>query len=194
MDKAKALESLRRRMEKDTNLPLRKGAKKLVFGEGNPQAFIYFLGEAPGRFEDELGRPFVGRAGKLLDDLLKNIGIKRGDVYISNIVHLRPPNNRQPTDSEIEAFSSYVDGQIEIIEPKLVVTLGRFSLHKFLPLAKISQVHGKLQTIKWHKKIIRILPIYHPAAGLRNINIRKKLEEDFGKIAKVLPDALRADV
>lgn len=190
MSKKEELMSLKKKMEEDKSLPLREGATNLVFGEGNHEAAIYFLGEAPGRFEDKLGRPFVGQAGKLLDKLLSRIGAKRSDVYISNIVRFRPPDNRQPTPSEIDAFLPYVDREIEIIQPKLIVTLGRFSMSKFLPEAKISETHGKLQNVRWHKKFRRILPLYHPAAALRNGRMRAALEEDFAKI----PKALHADV
>lgn len=186
MNKQEELLSLRKKMEIDKSLPLRESARNLVFGEGNPKASIYFLGEAPGRFEDKVGRPFVGNAGKLLDRLLERIGIKRSDVYISNIVRFRPPNNRQPNTSEIAAFSPYADEEIEIIQPKLIVTLGRFSLAKFNPKAKISEAHGKLQRVGWRKKLLNILPLYHPAAALRSQRIREALEEDFAKIPKVL--------
>lgn len=186
MNKHQELLFLKKKMEGDQNLSLCAGAKRLVFGEGNSDALIYFLGEAPGRFEDKIGRPFVGQAGKLLDKLLTEIGIKRSDVYISNIVRFRPPKNRQPTPAEIEAFLPYVDLEIEIIQPKLIVTLGRFSLAKFLPKAKISETHGKLQKVKWHNKRFRIFPLYHPAAALRNGRMRSSLEEDFKKIPKIL--------
>lgn len=186
MDKTAQLEQLKLRMEKDSCLPLRETATQLVFGEGSPEASIYFLGEAPGRFEDKLGRPFVGQAGKLLDKLLERIGTKRSDVYISNIVRFRPPNNRQPSPSEIAAFLPYVDREIEIIQPKLIVTLGRFSMVKFLSEAKISEAHGKLQTVRWRKKLLRILPLYHPAAALRSGRMRQALEEDFAKIPKAM--------
>lgn len=186
MNKQKELLSLREKMEEDESLPLRSSAKNLVFGEGNPETSIYFLGEAPGRQEDKLGRPFVGQAGKLLDKLLEKIGTKRNDVYISNVVRFRPPDNRQPTPSEIEAFLPYVDREIEIIQPKLIVTLGRFAMAKFLTDTKISEAHGKLHTVRWHKKDLRILPLYHPAAALRNNRMREALEQDFAKIPKVL--------
>lgn len=179
MNKQKELLALRKKMEGDLSLPLRGGATNLVFGEGNHEASIYFLGEAPGRQEDQLGRPFVGNAGKLLDKLLTLIGTKRSDVYISNIVRFRPPNNRQPTPREIEAFLPYVDSELEIIQPKLVVTLGRFAMAKFLPEAKISETHGKLQNVRWYKKLLQILPLYHPAAALRKGRMRTALEGDL---------------
>jgi DNA polymerase len=188
MGKKTELKQLKERMEADTSLPLRETATQIVFGEGAPEARLYFLGEAPGRFEDKLGRPFVGNSGKLLDKLLERIGTKRSDVYISNIVRFRPPDNRQPTPSEIAAFLPYVDREIEIIQPKLIVTLGRFSMAKFLPEVKISGVHGKLQTVMWQKKLLNILPLYHPAAALRSTRMRKALEEDFEKIPRIVHD------
>lgn len=166
-------------MAADTSLPLRESAANLVFGEGNPDAKIYFLGEAPGRFEDKSGRPFVGQAGKLLDKLLQSIGLKRESVYISNIVRFRPPENRDPKPEELAAFAPYVDEEIKIIDPKVIVTLGRFSLNKFLPEVKISAVHGQPQKIIRQGKKVTVVPMYHPAAALRNGQIRKQLEKDF---------------
>ncbi|MBI5242485.1 MAG: uracil-DNA glycosylase [Elusimicrobia bacterium] len=167
-------------------LPLRESATQLVFGEGNPNADICFIGEAPGRFEDQQGRPFVGQAGKLLDKLLGEIGIRRDDVYITNIVKYRPPNNRPPTPSEIGAFLPYVDEEIGIIDPKLIATLGRFSLAKFMPEGKISKVHGVMQTVRWNGKTLHILPLYHPAAAFRRRAMRQALEEDFRRIPHIL--------
>lgn len=174
-------------MEDDKSLPLREGATQLVFGEGNPDSEIYFLGEAPGYWEDQKGRPFVGLAGKLLDELIQNLGLRREDVYISNIVRFRPPENRDPLPSEIAAFAIYVNQEIEIINPKIIVTLGRFSMGKFLPGAKISQVHGRIQQVTWRDKEVVVVPMYHPAAALRAGEIMKQLKEDF----KVIPEALK---
>ena len=180
------LNRLRERMEADTGLPLREGATHLVFGEGNPDSQLYFLGEAPGQSEDEQGRPFVGRAGKLLTSLLSGIGVKREDAYISNIVRFRPPNNQPPKPAEIAAFLPYVNEEISIIQPLLIVTLGRFAMEKFLPTAKITQVHGTLQTVPWQGRLVHVFPLYHPAAALRNPQMRQALEADFQKIPSVL--------
>ena len=180
------LKQLRDRMQQDTSLPLREDATQLVFGEGNPDAKLYFLGEAPGQSEDKQGRPFVGRAGKLLNTLLERIGMQRADVYISNIVRFRPPNNRPPTPAEIAAFLPYVNEEIAIIKPLLIVTLGRFSLAKFLPTEKITQAHGTLHTVDWQGRRIHVFPLYHPAAALRNPQMRSALEEDFDKIPSIL--------
>lgn len=187
MDKKEVLKRLKREMEEDKNLPLRDGATQLVFGEGNPDSEIYFLGEAPGFHEDRLGRPFVGQAGKLLDQLIESVGLRREDVYISNVVRYRPPTNRDPLPEEILAFQPYVDREIEIIDPKIIVTLGRFSMGKFLPGSKITQVHGKPRTINWHGKNVTVIPMYHPAAALRSLDIMHQIKEDF----KAIPEALK---
>lgn len=187
MDKQAQLAELKAKMQGDKSLPLREGATQLVFGEGNPDSEIYFLGEAPGYFEDQKGRPFIGQAGKLLDELIQSIGLRREDVYISNVVRFRPPENRDPTPEEIAAFAPYVDAEIEIINPKIFVTLGRFSMGKFLPGVKISQVHGKVHQATWKGKEVIVVPMYHPAAALRAGEIMKQLKSDF----KIIPEALK---
>lgn len=184
MTNKQKLQLLRKHMLKNKKLPLRDSATQLVFGEGNSEAQIYFLGEAPGFYEDQQGRPFVGLAGKLLDKLLDNINLKRADVYISNIVRFRPPNNRDPLPEEIGAFRPYVDKEIEVIAPKIIVTLGRFSMNKFFPDSKISQIHGQAKKINWKGLEITVIPMYHPAAALRSSEVMKKLEADFQKIPK----------
>ncbi len=188
MNKKEELEDLRRKMEEDKTLPLREGATQLVFGEGNSESKIYFIGEAPGFHEDRLGRPFVGQAGKLLDFLIETIGLKREDVYISNVVRFRPPENRDPEPAEILAFQPYVDREIEIINPKLIVTLGRFSMAKFLPGVLISKVHGKARTVMFRGKDVTVLPMYHPAAALRSTDLMRQLREDFKRIPEVLKE------
>lgn len=186
-DKAEELKKLKKELEEDEGLPLRDGATQLVFGEGDPDSEIYFLGEAPGFNEDRLGRPFVGQAGKLLDQLVEGIGLKREQVYISNVVRFRPPGNRDPLPEEIEAFRPYVDREIKIVAPKIVVTLGRFSMGKFFPNAKISQIHGKQRVVNWNGKSISVIPMYHPAAALRSIDIMRQIREDF----RVIPEMLK---
>lgn len=186
MTKAEKLAELKARMDSDMTLPLRSGATQLVFGDGNPDSEVYFIGEAPGYFEDKEGKPFVGLAGKLLTKLIESIGLAREDVYISNVVRFRPPSNRDPEPSEIEAFQSYVDEEISIIDPKVIVTLGRFSMGKFLPEARISQVHGKPFNITWGGKDVLVLPMYHPAAALRSGGIMQQLQQDFMIIRKAL--------
>lgn len=186
MTNEEKLKLLKEKLEQNKNLPLRDQATQLVFGEGNPNSEIYFLGEAPGFHEDRQGRPFVGLAGKLLTELLGTIGLERKDIYISNIVRFRPPENRDPLPEEIAAFAPYVDKEIEVISPKVIVTLGRFSMNKFIPDVKISQVHGKPRYINWKGKEIIVIPMYHPAAALRAGAVMKQLKEDFLKIPSLL--------
>lgn len=162
-----------------------------VPGEGNPDAEIMFIGEAPGENEDLEGRPFVGAAGKLLTQLIKEIlGLDREDVFITNIVKCRPPNNRDPADDEILACSPYLDRQIDIIKPKVIVTLGRHSTKYIFNkigenFSSISKVRGKSYIWKYKDKEIMVFPTYHPAAALYNPNLRKTLEEDFKKIKEM---------
>lgn len=184
--KSERLADLKKRMLADVRLPLREGATQLVFGEGNPNTKVYFLGEAPGYYEDKQGRPFVGLAGKLLDQLIVSIGLTRDQVYISNVVRFRPPGNRDPEPDELVAFAPYVDEEIEIIDPKIIVTLGRFSMGKFIPDVKISQVHGRAFKVKFEGKEVFVLPMYHPAAALRSTGILNVLKEDFLLIKKAL--------
>lgn len=186
MTKQELLDELKQKMQSDVSLPLREGATQLVFGEGNPDTDLYFLGEAPGYYEDREGRPFVGLAGKLLDQLIQSIGLARADVYISNVVRFRPPANRDPEPDEIGAFAPYVDREIEIINPKVIVTLGRFSMGKFLPEARISSVHGQVFNADWNGKKVTVIPMYHPAAALRSTTILASIKEDFQKIRDYL--------
>lgn len=188
MGKTYELQVLKKTMQEDSSLPLRNSATQLVFGEGNPDAKVYFLGEAPGYWEDQKGRPFVGAAGKLLDELIESLGLTREQVYISNVVRFRPPENRDPTPGELEAFRPYVDQEIEIIEPKLIITLGRFSMGKFLPNERISKVHGQVKRVNWNGKNITVIPMYHPAAALRADAVMKQIKEDFKVIKKVLEE------
>jgi len=163
-----------------------------VIGEGNHFAKIIFIGEAPGQREAETGRPFCGAAGKILDELLVSIGIGREDVYITNVVKDRPPNNRDPEPVEIEIYSPFLDRQISVIKPKIIATLGRFStkyiLEKFNLSEKnesITKLHGKAIDTKTSFGTVKIVPLYHPAVVLYNAGSRKILEEDF-KVLKEL--------
>lgn len=166
---------------------LAETANALVLGDGNPDADIVFIGEAPGKNEDEQGLPFVGAAGKFLNEMLAGIGLKRNDIYITNIVKYRPPNNRDPLPEEKKAFWPYLVQQIDIIEPKVIVTLGRHSMEYFLPEGfKISQVHGQPKRITFGKDKVIILPLYHPAAALYNGAMRETLIEDFNRLPKIL--------
>ena len=187
MKKLEELQKLEEKMEKDNSLPLKKSDTNLVFGVGDPDAKILFIGEGPGFHENRLKEPFVGNAGKFLDQLLRSINIPRESVYITNVVHHRPPENRDPEPSEIAAYGKYLDEMIKIIDPEVIITLGRFSMGKFLPTAKISTTHGKLFRVNWKDKDLFVIPMYHPAASLRNGEIMRQEKEDFLR----LPDALK---
>ena len=160
-----------------------------VPGEGPPDAEIMFIGEGPGYYEDRQGRPFVGPAGKLLDELLATIGLRREEVFIANMVKCRPPNNRDPFPSEIAACSKYLDRQIELIRPKLVVTLGRFSFAKFFPKETISKARGKPRKVQG----FTVYPIMHPAAALHRQEFKKVIEEDFKAIPRLLKEAISSE-
>ncbi|OGL32989.1 uracil-DNA glycosylase [Candidatus Saccharibacteria bacterium RIFCSPHIGHO2_12_FULL_42_8] len=165
---------------------LAKEATNLVMGDGTADADIVFIGEAPGKNEDEQGLPFVGAAGKFLNEMLASIGLERDDVYITNIVKYRPPNNRDPLPEEKKAFWPYLVQQIDVIEPKVIVTLGRHSMEYFLPDQKISQIHGEPKRISFGEKKVVILPLYHPAAALYNGGMRATLLEDFARIPAII--------
>lgn len=161
---------------------LHHSRKLAVPGEGPANAEIMFIGEGPGFHENEQGRPFVGQAGKLLDELLSKINMKRAEVFIGNVVKCRPPGNRDPEPEEIQACNDYLDRQIQIINPKVIVTLGRFSMARFFSNAKISDVHGQSITVKGRL----VVAMYHPAAALHQQSLRPVLEADFAK----LPDLI----
>jgi DNA polymerase len=181
MDKLAELKKIEDEMAANASLPLRDEAN-LVFGEGDVDGGVMFVGEAPGANEDRLRRPFVGRGGQLLDTMIEGLGWKRADVYITNIVKRRPPENRDPLPEEIEAYKPYLTRQIAVIDPKLIVTLGRFSMNYFLPLAKITRDHGRPLLVNGRT----IFPVYHPAAALRSTRMMETLRGDFKKIPSVL--------
>ncbi len=185
--KKEQLDELNARMAKCSACALRPVCKNVVPGEGNAEAEIMFIGEAPGQKEDETGHPFVGAAGKFLNEMLAMINLKREDVYIANVVKCRPPQNRDPLPDEIAACWPWLLAQIKIIQPKLIVTLGRHSMERFLPGMKISQVHGKAmrREIPGIGKQI-FYTLYHPAAALYNGGMRETLIKDFRRIPKVL--------
>jgi DNA polymerase len=161
---------------------LAASATQLVFGYGNSNAKVVFIGEAPGKKEDQEGRPFIGAAGKFLDEMLDNIGLSREEVYITNIVKYRPPNNRDPLPSEKEQFLPYLLEELEAIKPAIVVTLGRHSMNCFLPEEQIGKIHGQII----RKSGYTFVPLYHPAAALYNGAMRQVLIEDFNKIPNIL--------
>lgn len=187
MTKAKQLQAVFSQLEKDLpTLPLGDLGENTVPGDGNPDSEIMYIGEAPGYYESVQRKPFVGRSGQLFVNTSAEVGFPRDQVYITNIVKVRPPDNRDPLPTEIVAYRPYLDQEIEIIQPKLIITLGRYSMAKFLPEVKISQVHGRLHRVKWKNHKLYILPMYHPAAALRNPKMKQSFVEDFQKIPKVL--------
>ena len=162
-----------------------------VIGEGSISTGIMFIGEAPGYYEDLQGKPFVGKAGRILDELLHSVALERADVYITNILKCRPPGNRNPKPHEIEACTPYLDSQLAIIEPRIIVTLGSFSLsyifHKFgLKPDKISKIHGKVFTVSTISGIKKIISLYHPAVATYNPGMKEILMEDFKRLADCL--------
>lgn len=164
-----------------------KSRTKAVPGEGRPDAKILFIGEGPGLNEDRQGRPFVGPAGQFLDELLASINLKRADVFITNVVKCRPPNNRDPLPEEIQACNDYLDRQIAALNPQVIVTLGRYSMAKFFGNEKISVIHGRARKIDGRICIA----MYHPAAGLHQASLKDVIRQDFKKIPLVIAEAER---
>ncbi len=189
MDKKTELENLHKKWFAECQCELKETAIQPVPGHGNPNAEIVFIGEAPGRAEDEQGKPFVGAAGKFLEELLSLVNLKREDVYITNIVKYRPPGNRDPSPEEKGACREWLEGELAIISPKLIVFLGRHAMNNFFPGEQISKVHGKLLV----KEILNVptkyfFALYHPAAALYDGSMRGILAEDFKKLPKVLAE------
>ncbi|OYX37174.1 uracil-DNA glycosylase [Candidatus Saccharibacteria bacterium 32-50-10] len=180
------LDSLAKEIVDQNTCPdLASSATQLVMGEGSAQAEIVLIGEAPGKNEDIQGRPFVGAAGRFLDEMLEAAGLSRQNVYITNIVKYRPPDNRDPLPEEKAAFWPYLMRQIEIISPKVIITLGRHSGAAFLPDLRISRDHGRLHTVRYHQHEYLLIPLYHPAAALYNGSMRQVLVDDFLRAAEV---------
>ena len=165
-----------------TACDLAKQRTQVVPGEGDAHAEIMFIGEGPGYHEDQQGRPFVGPAGKLLDEFIASIGLKREQVYIANVVKCRPPGNRDPLPGEIEACKHWLDGQIELINPKVIVTLGRHSMGRFITDETITRAHGKARTVGQRL----VFPVHHPAAALYQGSLRATIEEDFRKLPALI--------
>lgn len=187
MNKQDELDALQTAIIKKGICPeLAAQATQLVMGAGNPNADIVLIGEAPGKNEDEQGLPFVGAAGKFLNEMLASAGMNREDVYITNIVKYRPPNNRDPLPEEKQAFWPYLLKQLQIIEPKIVVTLGRHSMEYFLPGQYISKIHGQPKCIQFGDHKIVIVPLYHPAAALYNGSMRSVLIDDFMRMPEII--------
>lgn len=191
-EKQKKLDDLKAKIIAEKVCPeLAESATQLVFGDGNLDAKIVFIGEAPGKNEDIQGIPFVGAAGKFLNEMLASIDMKREDIYITNIVKYRPPNNRDPLPEEKAAFLPYLQAQLDIIHPAIVVTLGRHSMNCFLPDLQIGKVHGqpkriKVQFVGDSVSRLVILPLFHPAAALYNGGMRQTLLDDFAKIPTII--------
>ncbi len=176
------LELIAREVAGCTACVLSKTRHKTVPGSGGAHADIMFIGEAPGYHEDQRGEPFVGPAGQFLDELLASIGLKRADVFIANVVKCRPPNNRDPQPDEIAACDQFLQRQIAAIKPKVVVTLGRFSMGKFFPGESISRIHGRARA----RNGVLYFPLYHPAAALHQPALRRTIEEDFKKLPELI--------
>lgn len=167
---------------------LAEQATQLVMGSGDLNTDIILIGEAPGKNEDKMGIPFVGAAGKFLDKMFAEAGMSRGEVYITNIVKYRPPGNRDPSPTEKQEFWPYLVRQIEIIQPKVILTLGRHSGQAFLPNLEISQDHGQPQPVTLNGREYAVIPLYHPAAALYNGKLRQTLIDDFLKTLKYVRD------
>jgi len=188
-NKTQKLENLHKQWIEDCECELKKTATQAVKGVGSADAEIVFIGEAPGKKEDELGEPFVGAAGKFLNEMLSLINLKREEIYITNIVKYRPPNNRDPLPEEKSACREWLLGELKIISPKLIVFLGRHAMNNFFPDQKISNAHGKLLIKKFNGISTKFFfPLYHPAAALYDGSMREVLIEDFKKIPKVLKE------
>jgi len=182
LDAIVVLEEVARDVSECTACALSRTRNKTVPGEGSPHADIMFIGEAPGFNEDKQGRPFIGQAGQFLGELLASIGLERSSVFISNVVKCRPPNNRDPLPDEISACDRFLQRQIAAIQPKMIVTLGRFSMAKFFPGESISRIHGQER----RRNGLIYVPMYHPAAALHQPALRKVIEEDFRKLPSLL--------
>ena len=168
-----------------TNCALHHSRNQAVPGEGPANAEIMFIGEGPGFHENEQGRPFVGAAGQFLDQLLQQAGVTRGDVWIGNVVKCRPPGNRDPLPEELAACDVYLEKQIDAINPSIVVTLGRFSMNKFMPGAKISQVHGQMRKVGERY----VIAMFHPAAALHQASLKPAILADFARLPELLKQA-----
>ncbi len=186
-EKIAELEKIAKEVREFKGLDIAKNATNAVPGEGDPDAQIMFIGEGPGHNEDIQGRPFVGQAGKLLEKtLMSELGLTRDQVYITNIIKYRPPENRDPFPNEIEACREWLDRQIEVISPKIIVTLGRYSMAKFIPDVSISKVHGQARFVDFSGQRYIVFPMYHPAAALRAGAVMQQFIADFSKLKNLL--------
>ena len=173
-----------------TACPLSEGRTQVVFGNGNADADLVFVGEAPGFHEDQQGVPFVGRAGQLLDELLREHGMTREDVFVLNVLKCRPPGNRDPQPEEIESCRPYLDAQVELIQPLVICTLGNFATKLLTRSVRgITQVHGRPQTHTIGGRSVEVYPLFHPAAALRTPRVKEQLREDFSHLPALLAEA-----
>ncbi len=180
-----ALSQLYQEIERCQDCELAKHRTRVVPGEGAENASLFFIGEAPGWHEDQQGRPFVGPAGQFLEQLLASISLKREQVYIANVIKCRPPGNRDPLPNEIQSCQKWLDRQIEIVHPKMIITLGRYSLARYFPGENISKVHGKARK----DNNVILYAMYHPAAALHQGSLRKTIEADMLQIPTILAQA-----
>lgn len=190
MDEQQAIVQLEEIAEQVRGCPkceLSRTRTNAVPGEGDPRAEVMLIGEGPGFYEDREGRPFVGNAGKFLNELLAKAGLTREEVFITNVVKCRPPGNRDPLPDEIAACAPYLEGQIEAIDPAVIVTLGRFSMARWFPGERISKIHGQAKR-QGHRLVV---PMYHPAAALHQSSLRATIEEDFERLPKFLAEIER---
>jgi DNA polymerase len=187
-ERAAALEAIASEVRACTRCRLAEGRTNAVPGEGSPETEVVFVGEGPGQNEDRQGRPFVGAAGSLLEELLGMIGWRRDDVFITNVVKCRPPNNRDPEPDEIAACQPFLQRQLEILDPALLVTLGRFSLQTFMPGDRISRVHGTERPIEpsTGARAATGYALYHPAAALRQGSLKETMQRDMARVPEVL--------
>ena len=185
MTREEMLESLYAEIRSCTKCPLHRGRTQAVPGEGPIDADIMFIGEGPGFHEDRQGRPFVGAAGKFLEEMLAGIGIRRDEVYIANVIKCRPPGNRDPLPNELEACSEYLDRQIELVNPSVIVTLGRFSMARYFPGAKISAIHGQSRRVG--NRIV--VPMLHPAAALHQPKWKATAIADMQRLPELISRA-----
>jgi DNA polymerase len=185
MTPEETLQQIQAEVQVCTRCGLQFSRKFGVAGTGPANAEIMMIGEAPGFHENETGIPFVGGSGKFMDELLQGIGLQRDEIFIGNVVKCRPPSNRDPLSDELAACDAYLERQITAINPKVIITLGRFSMNKFFPNAKISEIHGKAMNVRGRL----IVPMYHPAAALHQRSLRPILEEDFAKLPDLIAQA-----
>lgn len=185
-----SLDTIAARVRVCTQCELHRMRTNAVPGHGNPKAEIMFIGEGPGWHEDRQGLPFVGAAGQFLDEMLQSIGLARDEVFITNVVKCRPPGNRDPLPDEIAACSAYLDAQIAAIQPKVIVTLGRFSMARWFPNERISRIHGQPRRFG----DVVVVPMYHPAAALHQSSLRATIEADMAKLPQILEEVRREAV